>query len=87
MSLIQANVWARKKARNYETSLQFQFSTTVRAEPTWKSQFPLTRRAGPNAKISLRALRATSPKFWPKRLGPRAYYEPSLGSFQLYYVT
>ena len=83
MSLFQVKFWARKEARNYETSLQFQFSATVRAEPTWKPKFPLTRRAGPRAKISLRALRATSPKFCAKRLGPRAYYEPSLGSFQL----
>ena len=33
-SLIQAHIWGRKEARNYETSLQFLFSTTVRAEPT-----------------------------------------------------
>ena len=34
-------IWAHKEARNYETSLQFQFSTTVRAEPISYLNFSL----------------------------------------------
>ena len=74
---------ALKEARKYETSLCLQFSLTSRAEPNSNCQNGLTSRAEPNSNRQNGLASQAEPKIWPKRLVSRAYYEPSLGSFQL----
>ena len=60
-----------------------EFWTTRRSEPKWNPKFWSTRRSEPKWNSKFWSTSRDGPNIWPKRLGPRAYYEPSLGSFQL----